>query len=94
MQGCCSGSNIKEKVLLKMIESRWAGDFKIIDCCGVRVPLKCASIDRIDSTKGYTASNIRLMALGLNMLKKSSDDLEVYEYLSYLRNREGIIRPV
>lgn len=44
-----------------------------------------ASIDRIDSSKGYIKGNVRFVCLGINYMKNRRDDSEVLELLNLIK---------
>lgn len=43
-----------------------------------------ASIDRIDSSKGYTKENVRLVCLGINLLKMDATEEEFQNFLKQI----------
>lgn len=44
-----------------------------------------ASLDRIDSSKGYTKDNVRWVMLGINYMKMSAEDSELHETLKLIK---------
>ena len=47
------------------------------------------SLDRIDSSKGYTKDNCRFILLGINMLRGMGTDSEMYTIAEALLNNRG-----
>lgn len=43
-----------------------------------------ASLDRIDSTKGYTVDNVRWVCLGINYMKLDYDDCDIHTLLKLI----------
>lgn len=48
-----------------------------------------ASLDRIDSTKGYTTDNIQFVCKSLNYAKNSMSEIEFLQFLDILRGKSG-----
>jgi hypothetical protein len=51
--------------------------------------LKKASLDRIDSNKGYTEGNVEFVCYGINLAKNSFTQEEMKEFLSEIGGRAG-----
>ena len=51
-------------------------------------PLYAASLDRIDSSKGYSLDNIRWVSRAINWMKNDMSDDMVYEFLEIIRNKK------
>lgn len=47
-----------------------------------------ASIDRIDSSKGYTYDNVEFVSLAINYLKNKHSKKEVFDFLNLIKNLE------
>ena len=45
-----------------------------------------ASIDRIDSSKGYVEGNIRIVCATINYAKNKFDDTELYQFIKLCKN--------
>lgn len=45
-----------------------------------------ASLDRIDSNKGYIKGNVRYTSVSINWLKSNFDDNHLYEFMDICRN--------
>ena len=45
-----------------------------------------ASLDRIDSTKGYIKGNVQFVSTPINLMKQSMSDLETKQYLKQISN--------
>jgi hypothetical protein len=53
-------------------------------------PIYSASLDRIDSTKGYIKGNIRWVSRAINWMKNDMSDEMVYELIDHLiKNKKG-----
>lgn len=48
--------------------------------------LFCASLDRVDSTKGYIPGNVQFVSVGINLAKGVRQDSEVLEWLRVIRS--------
>ena len=59
-------------------------DMTYIFNCG-RVPTN-VSIDRIDSTKGYTINNIQLVCMACNQMKSDLSEYKLYEFCKAIVN--------
>jgi hypothetical protein len=79
--------------LVQLIKKHWIGNGCIQDAAGFRGPLLLTSLDRIDSRGHYSKGNVRLLLLGLNLLKKQHDDAVLIDYLSHLRSRSANLSP-
>lgn len=53
------------------------------------IGLFTASLDRIDSTKGYIKGNVQFISVGINLAKGIRDDEEVIEWLRVIKNGES-----
>jgi hypothetical protein len=72
--------------IVELVESNWLGEGFVKDTSGLKVALGLVGLDRIDSNQGYHIENVRLLLIGLNLLKSDSpDDKEVIGYLKHLR---------
>lgn len=61
-------------------------DVKIPDVCPVLgIPMDCASLDRIDSSKGYVKGNIQVVSCQANAVKGSATIEELEKVLAYMR---------
>lgn len=82
--GVCAISGIKLILKRDMIKK---GNWRVIDFEGIT-----ASLDRIDSTKGYTPDNIQWVHKIVNIMKSNMTDKELIEWAniisSYQANRE------
>jgi hypothetical protein len=47
-------------------------------------PIYTASLDRIDSSKGYIKGNIRWVSRAINWMKNNMDDIMVWELIDIL----------
>lgn len=57
-----------------------------LDLCGVPLPLSLATIDRIDSTKGYEPGNVRLLLWGFGHLQSNArGDKAIAKHIVNLR---------
>ena len=52
---------------------------------GYNDPRYTMSVDRIDSTKGYTKSNIQFVSVSMNYMKHTMTHKQVLEYLQFLK---------
>ncbi len=43
-----------------------------------------ASLDRIDSSKGYTKGNVQFVALPINLMKSTKSDIEIKQFLKQI----------
>lgn len=60
-------------------------DVVIPEVCPVLgMPMKRPSIDRVDSSKGYTPDNIRVISFRANMLKNCATPWELQAVLAYM----------
>lgn len=48
-----------------------------------------ASLDRIDSSKGYIRGNVRFVSVSINWLKNNLDDNHVKEFIEIIKNQGG-----
>ncbi|CAO1625513.1 unnamed protein product [Parajaminaea phylloscopi] len=60
--------------LLSLVQQRWMGEGNVRDASGAVFPLTLMSIDRIDCSRGYEASNVRLLFWPLNWLRRECRD--------------------
>ena len=71
------------------LESIWTGKCALTDISIIaeskRNSLISASLDRIDSTKGYIKGNVQFVAYGINLAKNSFSDNEVLAFINLLR---------
>ena len=51
-----------------------------------KAPLSCASLDRIDSNKGYVQGNVEFVCLGINYAKNSSSKEEALTFFEPMRS--------
>ena len=51
-------------------------------------PIYTASLDRIDSSKGYSIDNIRWVSRAMNWMKNNMSDDMVHELLEIIRNKK------
>ncbi len=51
--------------------------------------LNSASLDRVDSSKGYVMGNVQFIAYGLNLAKSTFTNKEVLEFLEQIRCASG-----
>jgi len=51
-----------------------------------KLKLNSASLDRIDSSKGYIKGNVQFVAYGINIAKNSFSDIEFKEFLTEIKN--------
>lgn len=66
-------------------------DIIIPEICPVfRVPIKIPSVDRIDSTKGYTKDNIRIIENRANVLKNNATIQELELILADLKGLKNV----
>lgn len=66
----------------------YAGNGFYQDPSGALLPLTVASLDRIDCSRPYDTDNVRLLYLGLNLLRNDGLDDEA-TVLPYLRSLKG-----
>jgi hypothetical protein len=52
-----------------------------------RSSLKSASLDRIDSTKGYVKGNVQFVSYGINLAKNSFSDEEVLQFIHDIKSK-------
>jgi len=52
-------------------------------------PIYSASIDRIDSTKGYTKDNIQWVSRSMNLMKNTMTNEQVFEILNLIKENKG-----
>lgn len=65
-------------------------DMEIIGKRGTEQYWKNISIDRIDSSKGYTEGNVQLVCTGVNYMKKDmSDEMFIHFCKTVTENRSG-----
>lgn len=53
-------------------------------------PIYAASLDRIDSSKGYTKDNIRWVSRAMNWMKNTMSDDMVYELMNIIKNKNPL----
>lgn len=83
----CKTSTLTLSEIVELVESSWLGEGFVRDASGLNVPLGLVGLDRIDPNQGYQIGNVRLLLIGLNLLKSDSpDDKEVIEYLKHLKD--------
>lgn len=93
-----SGKKLKPYTLddedvVALIGDRYIGNGWIEDVAGVRAPLALMSLDRIDQNKGYEKGNVRLLLIGLNILRGHfPNDIRIIQYLQYLRDHVDDIK--
>lgn len=79
----CSSLELSD--LIGMIETNWLGGGFVQDASGLQVPLGLVGLDRVDPNGGYCLENVRLLLIGLNLLKRDDpDDSQVKGYLTHL----------
>lgn len=44
----------------------------------------CASLDRIDSSKGYVKGNVQFVSLPINLMKSTKSDIEIKQFLKQI----------
>lgn len=76
-QGKCAYTGIPLKLITRKISS-------------IKTGITAASLDRIDSSKGYLKGNVQFVALGLNYAKNSFTDLQARQFVEEIRNTEPI----
>ncbi|CAO1618807.1 unnamed protein product [Sympodiomycopsis kandeliae] len=78
--------DLSKEDLIKMAKEVYVGLGNYLDPSSVVLPLSSlTSVDRIDSSKGYTRDNCRLLLWGLNNLKSDCHgDAAIVEYLESL----------
>ena len=52
-------------------------------------PIYSASIDRIDSTKGYTKDNIQWVSRSMNLMKNTMTSEQVFEIFKLINENKG-----
>lgn len=57
-----------------LMRSRYVGHGRNLDDSGAVLPLRLASVDRIDGSLQHTADNLRLLAVGLNLACGHTDN--------------------
>ena len=57
-------------------------------------PIYAASLDRIDSSKGYVQDNIRWVSRAMNWMKNNMHDDMVYELMDIIKNKKPPITGV
>jgi len=53
-------------------------------------PIYSASIDRIDSAKGYTKDNIQWVSRSMNLMKNTMTSEQVFEILKLIKENKGV----
>lgn len=52
-----------------------------------------ASLDRIDSSKGYIKGNVQFISIGMNLAKNNLTDMDAKRFVSEIRKVEGDYTP-
>ncbi len=71
------------------LSSIWTGKCALTKIDIINTPnktsLKAASLDRIDSSKGYIKGNVQFVSYGINLAKNSFSDDEVLQFINEIR---------
>lgn len=94
---CKENRNKQYNITLEDIKSQWELQKGICSYSGVKLILPCeskkhntiylASLDRIDSSKGYTTDNIQFVSAAVNFMKHSLNHKEMVTLCSFISNR-------
>lgn len=66
------GAFLTVEELQGLVQDVYAGDGHYFDPSGARLPLAHATLDRIDPSRNYLKENVRLLLLGLNLLRNAA----------------------
>lgn len=79
---------------LEYLKSLWQSQNGICPYTGIELTLptykkhkfyfNCASLDRIDSSKGYIKGNVQFIALPINLMKSTKSDIETKRFLKQI----------
>lgn len=50
----------------------------------IHLQINCASLDRIDSSKGYIKGNVQFVSLPINYMKSTKSDIEIRQFLKQI----------
>ncbi|CAO1626705.1 unnamed protein product [Sympodiomycopsis kandeliae] len=76
---------LKAEDIEEIVKCAYAGDGCVREASGVPLPLPCLSVDRIDPSRSYTASNCRLLETGENFLRNSDKtDQRIVQWRTYV----------
>lgn len=92
-------------ITIEDLQSQWETQKGICFFSGVKLelssytkinknPIYAASLDRIDSSKGYTQDNIRWVSRAMNWMKNTMSDDMVYELMDIIKNKKPPITGV
>lgn len=79
---------------LEYLKQLWESQNGICPYTGIKLKLPtykdydfyfdCASLDRIDSSKGYIKGNVQFVALPINLMKSTKSDIKVKQFLKQI----------
>lgn len=79
---------------LEYLKQLWETQKGICPYTGIKLKLptyknhnfyfNCASLDRIDSSKGYIKGNVQFISLPINLMKSTKSDIEVKQFLKQI----------
>jgi hypothetical protein len=78
-QGVCPYTNIKLRLKLHSDKALHTFDN----------PFEFASLDRIDSSKGYTTDNIEFISVGINLLKNNFTKEQTISFINIIKEQDA-----
>lgn len=86
--------NKESNIDLEYLKQLWESQNGICPYTGIKLKLptynnydfyfNCASLDRIDSSKGYIKGNVQFIALPINLMKSTKSDTEIKQFLKQI----------